>query len=249
MKQTSTHIQAASLIRGALERADISPVVMEIEALGGRVYLAAGAVRDAIRSSICPTQPYLPRDFDLAIDRLDQRSFAHVLTRHGAHPNRYGGFRGGFSGHQADFWRLEQTTGIVQHGVRATLPNMLRTFVLNVNAAAFEFHTGRFHDLGSEEAIFSGILDLLPNALLHDEATFAAKALILATLFNSRLAPGLAEFVLKHHSDPALRHEAAKARLPVETALTIRDQCAEDYFHHERAHRPHDVRRRLPNSQ
>lgn len=248
MKQTTPNIQASSHIRDALQRADALPLLTEIEALGGEVYLAAGAVRDAIRSSICPSFRYRPRDFDFAIGNLDRQAFEGVLSEHGAHPNRHGGFRASFSTHQADFWRLSEAAGIVQHGVPATLTNMLRSFVLNVNAVAFELRTGLVRDLGSEQALSSGVIDLVPGALLHTESTFAAKALILATRFNLRLTPALAEFVLQHHSIPALRHEAAKAKLSVRTALAIWDRCAKESFTHERDHRSHDTSRRVPDS-
>lgn len=193
---------------------EVGALIEAVWKCGARPLVFAGSVRDAVRWTQLEVEGgnRLPRDFDVGILGMSRRSFDNLLGDLGAVRNRYGGYRVLERGHPAiDVWRLEETWGLRITNSSASLINVLRSFVLDVNAIAFDPHTELFYDWGSIRAITARSLGIAREPILHSHSTFAAKALLSSMRWSASLTPELARFVRRYLDINALAYEAKKA--------------------------------------
>jgi hypothetical protein len=176
-----------------------------------RPLLFAGAVRDAIFTVEHGMPISLPRDFDIGLLGMPRKIFDGFLGELKAQPNRYGGYRlEQQTSTPIDVWRLEETLGIRIHEAPCAVTNVLRSFVLDVNALVFDPLAGLFQDCGAIAAIQARRINLVAGALLHSTATFAAKAVVTATRFSLETAEPLTHFISNHHLPSTTTYEATK---------------------------------------
>jgi hypothetical protein len=199
---------ARDLLLSAIAGTGIGPICTRVLRRGGYPVVFAGAVRDAILT-IETGATFKPRDFDIGIVGMNRAAFRSAFMHQGA-ANRHGGFRLERRGICVDAWRVEDTVGIRALRVPCTVTNILRSFVLSLNAVAFDPQSGRFFDEGCLDAVKSREVRLVERPLLHDEDTFSAKALISEVRFNFTVNPLLRNFTKAFLSRNALAHEAAK---------------------------------------
>jgi hypothetical protein len=107
-----------------------------------------------------------------------------------------------------DLWRLEDSVGLRKTHTARTLENMLRTFNLNCNAIALNLGTGVLTDAAG--SVRQKHVGFVPNAIVHSEPTFAAKALVSHLRFSWPICSDVQSFVSKHLDHAALLHEALK---------------------------------------
>jgi hypothetical protein len=205
--------EGAHLLVSQLDRAGAVPLLEYLAARGWSPTVFAGAVRDVFASLEWGVDLYAPRDFDLAVTGCSAYEFRSTLSALGAVRNRYGGFRLLLRGAPPfDIWRMRDTCGVRLHGVPASVTNVLRSFVLNVNAIAYDYCNREFTDLGCVSALRSKRLNVVENTLLHDHDVFAAKAILLVARFELEAAPALRDFTRVHSRVAALNHEIGKMR-------------------------------------
>lgn len=179
---------------------------------GGHPMLFAGAVRDALEVIETGRQYSAPRDFDIGVVGLGREVFDEVLRDRGASINRFGGYRL-LTGDSPplDVWRLEETLGVRLNQAPLTVGNVLRSFVISLNAVAFDPISAIFYDCGALASMRSRRLDFVRGCLLHSYQTFAAKAALSSIRFSMDLQPELMRFSLTHGEESALLHETQKA--------------------------------------
>lgn len=188
--------------------ADLDSVIRELT--DGKIYLLAGAVRDALLSVIRGVGIHT-NDFDVAVMGVSETLFHRTAARLEGKRNRHGGYRIKLrSGNDLDLWRIEDTLGLRQGLQEANLRNVLRSFVLDINAVAFDFQTNSFLDLGAARAIHQSRIDLLPEAILHSQSSFSSRAILLALRLSFGLSDRLAQFVRLHFEPAAFRYELKK---------------------------------------
>ncbi|HEY6252373.1 MAG TPA: hypothetical protein VI685_20655 [Candidatus Angelobacter sp.] len=176
---------------------------------GARIYVLAGALRDAIAQDLGQQQS-TPRDFDIAVGNVKREAFDEVLQSFGM-LNRHGGYMLSAPGAPNwDVWRLEESIGLRKTGARCSLETVLRTFNLDCNAIAMDLSTGLFLDAGAIEAIRRRRVNFAESALHHSHGTFAAKALLLDLRLGYRLSPEMRSFVRRWLESDSLLHEARK---------------------------------------
>jgi hypothetical protein len=209
--QRHKQYDAENQMLALLACADTQGLIRQFHQKRGRVYVFAGAVRDVLTWQEHGGKPCLPRDLDVGVSGLPKVDFDQIMTEAGAIANRFGGYRWKLQNSPPwDVWRLEDTIGLRLTRTRFSLENVLRSFVLDCNALAFDIDTGEFLHLGGLESIRHKRVDIARHAILHSQATFAAKALMLELKHSQSLSPALMVFV-KHHLDRnALLHEAQK---------------------------------------
>jgi hypothetical protein len=177
-----------------------------------RPLVFAGAVRDAIFTVEHGLTSVTPRDFDVALVGSSREVFDGLLRDLGGQPNRYGGYRLPYSAAQPiDVWRLEETLGLRIHRAPCEVANVLRSFVLDINAIVFDPLSGYFHSRGAVEAIRKRRIGLVEGALIHSTATFAAKALLSGMRFSFSLSEPLNRFVRRYLDPGVTTYEATKA--------------------------------------
>src|SRR5262249_48782308 len=158
--------------------------------------LFAGAVRNAIFEIEHGVALGLPRDFDVGLIGTPRKAFDGLLTDLGARPNRYGGYRlTPPSAPPIDVWRLEETLCLRVHNAPCEVVNVLRSFVLDINAIVFDPLSGFFQGCGAVEAIRARRVGFVADVLVHSHATFAAKALLSAIRFSFDVTAPLERFV------------------------------------------------------
>ena len=133
-------------------------------------------MRDVIAERLKEWPIKAPRDVDIGVAGLHKKLFAEVMKSYKAKPNRYGGYRlyWGNSPYW-DIWRIEETVGLKKSTETKSVENVLRSFVLDCNAIAYDILRDRFLDLNARSSIVRGEISLLRNAILHDEPVFAER--------------------------------------------------------------------------
>jgi hypothetical protein len=186
-------------------------LLRELQTHDGQIYVLAGAVRDALALEFEGTGTGTPRDIDVAISGVSRDFFDSVVQAH-ATKNRHGGYvLAGQGAPSWDVWRLEESIGLRKTGTACSVESVLRTFNLDCNAVALELRTGTLIDAGASEAIRKRQVGFVPDAIVHSEATFAAKALLSQLRFSYTVDIGLQKFVAKYLTGDALLHESLKA--------------------------------------
>jgi hypothetical protein len=185
-----------------------------------RIYVLAGAIRDALTCEYEGTGEGTPRDVDIAISSVSRELFDSVFTAHAVR-NRHGGYV--LTGQILptwDVWRLEDSVGLRKTNTDCTVENVLRTFNLSCNAIALNIRTGVLTDAGAIDSVRDKHVAFVRNAIVHSEPTFAAKALLSQLRFSCTIDSELQSFVSKHLNRSALLHESLKAfpGLPVLTS-------------------------------
>jgi hypothetical protein len=209
------------LLFSALEKSDYSVLIDSILHLGGRPIIFAGAVRDAMLAVETGNAQFRPRDFDIGIEGLEKKAFQKLFDSLGANANRYGGYHINRDGlPPIDVWRLEETCGIRLLKVPYHQVNVLRSFLINLNAIAFDAHTGFVYDHGCLKTIKSKQVDLVPDALLHSHATFAAKSFLISLRFGLPLTSNLQDFVGTFIEPESFWHEFNKIFGEAENTFT-----------------------------
>ena len=196
-----------------------SSLLEELLKRDAKIYVLAGAVRDAI-ASLCEGQGHgAPRDFDLGVAGINNEDFNYILAAFGL-KNRHGGFVLREQGRSTwDVWRLEDSIGLRKTGSIFSLENVLRSFNLDCNAIALDLKTGMFIDAGAIESIRRMRVGFVESAISHSHATFAAKALLAQLRFRYSLSHPMQRFIRRHLEKDTLVYESLKA-FPTLTALS-----------------------------
>ena len=209
------HNRAADLILGRLWHTKGAVVISRAESHGAHPMLFAGAVRDAFRAC-SESATYSPRDFDIGIHGMPRALFDQLLQRLGGQQNRYGGYLlsdqpgEGLIETRLDVWRLEETCGLQLLGVPYTVENTLRSFILDLNAVAFDPHSAVFYDLGSQLSLQRKRVDFVDRPLIHSHTSFSARAIVLADRFGFSLTPRLQRFADSHYDEVLTAREYRK---------------------------------------
>jgi hypothetical protein len=218
--------QAGEILGVQVSHPEITELFRFVAKHSGQSFICAGAVRDSLLTAL--TQQLLqPRDIDICIQGLSTIQFRILGERLGAVPNDYGGYcTKTASGMEVDFWLAKNTTGIKFHNVSPSIRNVLRSFVLDLNAVSFDPITRKFCDHGALSAIRRKQIGFVKPALFHSEANFAARAVLLSRKLGFQLSAELSEFVSEWLDAPSLQHQLKKlapAELSQEAALILRD--------------------------
>lgn len=177
----------------------------------GAPIVFAGAVRDALWSIEVGVGGFKPRDFDIGVLGMSRGRFHALLRDLGGARNRYGGYRLTTSSRRAvDIWRLEDTWGLRATNAAYSIDNVLRTFVLDINAIAFDLSRRVLFDEGSLDSIRSRTLGLVQGALLHSAPTFAAKAIVTAVRFSLTISASLVSLIETYLDRKTLAYESSK---------------------------------------
>jgi hypothetical protein len=176
-----------------------------------KVYILAGAVRDAIASLYDNRADGVPRDFDIGIAGINREDFNYVLTAFGVR-NRHGGFLLREARLPSwDVWRLEDSIGLRKTGTPFSLESVLRSFNLDCNAVALDIKTGIFVDAGAIESIRRMRVGFVESAIGHSRTTFAAKALLVQLRFGYSVSAPIKCFIKRHLEKDTLLYESLKA--------------------------------------
>jgi len=215
-----------------LEDSGVLPLLEMLGRSGARPHVCAGAVRDVYFCLERDGRKIKPRDIDVVTFSIRQERLNEIAVSCGATANRYGGYSFSSSnGPSIDVWTAESTCGVVAWGAAPTLRNVLRSFVLNLNAVAFDFTTSRFFDWGCVRAIRQSRLAFVDDVLMHDQDIFAAKALISATRFQLAPTHGVVRLVKLYSVDSTIRHELRKTRTRLCPTLNVRS-LRENFLSH-----------------
>ena len=175
-----------------------------------KIYVLAGALRDAIAALYEGRGDGLPRDFDIGIAGIQKEDFKDVLAAFGVR-NRHGGF---VLREQKmptwDVWRLEDSIGLRKTGSVFTIENVLRSFNLDSNAIALEVKTGVFTDAGAIKSIRRMEAGFVESAIRHSPTTFAAKALLIQLRFGYSVSVPMERFIKRHLEKDTLLYESRK---------------------------------------
>ena len=189
----------------------VREIMSSVRSLGGRPFLCAGAVRDALRGTLTGIA-LRPRDYDIAIAVVSHEHFDAFAASLGARRNQYGGYQvSARDGLNVDLWRIEDTVGVLANGCRPTITNVLRTFVIDLNAVAYDPTENVLHDQGCLGALHRREIGFVRNALLHDHSNFAGRALALQYRFPFRLSCELRDFVAGWYDSAEAERQKAKA--------------------------------------
>src|SRR5258706_14290715 len=99
-------------------------------------------------------------DIDVGVGGLARSTFDQVLSSFSATPNRYGGYMF----HcvvPLDIWRLEQTCGILLSRSTPSPMNVIRSFVLGINAIMYDLRSETLLDYCSVACVRSRTLPFL----------------------------------------------------------------------------------------
>jgi hypothetical protein len=193
-----------------------------------KVGIFAGAVRDAVAAAEFGWEVSQPRDWDIGVSNISQKDFHGILAELGGIQNHYGGYKLLLNGIVPwEVWRVEDTVGLRIRNAPRTLENVLRSFVLSSNAIVFDLDEEHFYDQGVLRSIASRKIEILSDAIIHDNEVFAAKALTLSFRFPFRLGPKALTHVRRHLTETALLHELQKinSSLAIYQPKTAKAQC------------------------
>jgi hypothetical protein len=189
---------------------------------GAKITIFAGAVRDTILAREYGLTSVEPRDWDIGIAGIPRREFDGLLCEVRGLKNRYGGFKLLSRNCQTwELWRQEDTVGLRKTKSSFSLKNLLRSFVLQCNAIAFDLDKGFFHDHGALRSIARSEISVLEDAIMHDWEVFAAKALTLTFRRPLKLDTQMERFVFTYLKHKAVVHEIRKAYLTTEILFGV----------------------------
>jgi hypothetical protein len=189
-----------------------SELLQHLLSRGARISVFAGGVRDTILAEECGLPQVRPRDWDIGISHISREEFEGILNEQGGTKNRYGGYKLFSKTSQSwELWRQEDTVGLKKTKSPFSIENVLRSFVLSCNAIAFDIDKGHICDHGALRSIVLCELTILEDAIMHDCALFAAKALTLAFRRPLKLSTVSENFVRKNLEIQNLVHEFGKA--------------------------------------
>jgi len=204
------HESACRLLEMQCRASGLREIMSSTRLFGGRPFLFAGAVRDALFASLTGITSR-PRDYDIGIARVRRDRFEAFATCLGAEPNQYGGYHlTARDALRVDLWRIEDTVGVLVHACRPTIMNVLRSFVIDLNAVAYDPTEKVLQDHGCLEALCRREIGLVRDALLHDHSNFAGRALALQHRFAFRLSKELREFVAAWYDSAEAERQRAK---------------------------------------
>ncbi len=218
-----------------LEQSEALPVLEVLAQAGAQPHVCAGAVRDVF---FCLERGIEsePRDIDIVTFGIGREPLNDLAVSLGASPNRYGGYSFRKANHSSvDVWAADVTCGVVACRAAPTLRNVLRSFVLNLNAIAFEFGTTKFFDMGCISGFRQNQLGLVDDALMHDEDIFAAKALISATRFGLGPSSAVTSLFALNADNYTIRREFGKTETLLGPATNI-ESLGENFFSNSRHH-------------
>lgn len=173
-------------------------------------YVFAGAVRDALWS-VLHRRKLIPKDYDIGIGGLTESEFINLGLKIKGEPNRYGGYKVRSSiGPTFELWRLECTVGVVLNHEKANVENVLRSFILDVNAIGFDLKNKIMIDNGSLNALKKRQIDLVATPLFHNHSIFAARAILLALRLSFTLSLNLQGFIQEFFDRKAFAYELEK---------------------------------------
>ena len=216
MKSTKFPVSVINELRRPFDMPEIRIVLDTLHDSGGHVAFYAGAVRDALLRHETGNVTCQPRDLDIGVQGISRRDFDGLMCEFGGTKNRYGGYKlVPYPTLQMDIWRLEDTLGLhLTKTPFVSVENVLRTFVLDCNATAYDPYREIVYDLGAQQAIRNRRIGLLHRALLHSKGIFAAKAICLRLRFGLNWTTDT-EFFAKQNCTPiTMLHELSK--LPLE---------------------------------
>lgn len=191
---------------------DCASFLDKLLSAGASVYLTAGAVRDTLSRIEAGSSVPRPRDLDFCVADLPRSAFDRLCTECSGTRNRFNGYRlRTAAGVSLDVWRQEESIGLRRTGAPSSLANVLRSFVVDCNAVAFDVDTGFFYDHGGLRAIEDRTMGFAQSAILNSHDVIAAKALVLSFRNGLALGPEFADYIVRNISDARLRREAYKA--------------------------------------
>ncbi len=212
IEEAILYVMTGQLLRKQCRENGLQNLMSRFACLGGKPILFAGAVRDALYSVYTDT-PIQPRDYDVGIARMTRHRFKSLNKKLGGERNRYGGYQyRDLNGLNVDIWRIEDTVGISVHRCNATISNVLKTFVLDVNAIAFDPMEDRFYDEGCLRSFLDHEISFVQGALLHDHYNFAARALSLSYRFQFQLSSKLCQFTTEWFDQRECTRQELKLR-------------------------------------
>lgn len=178
---------------------------------GGHPFVMGGAVRDVVAQELTSWPARPSRDVDVGVAGLRRERFTGIMKAYKGKRNHYGGYRFcSNNGPSWDVWRIEDTVGLKGSQEAKSVENVLRSFVLDCNAIAYDILQDCFLDLSARASILRAELSLIRGAILHDEPIFAAKALVCRFTLPMNLSPILTRFVGAHLTRSSLKHELSK---------------------------------------
>jgi hypothetical protein len=89
--------------------------------------------------------------------------------------------------------------------------SVLRSFVIDLNAIAYDPTDNVIHDEGCLAALVRGEIGIVRGAIMHDHANFAGRALSLKSRFDFRLSRELQDFVAQWSDSAEAERQIAKA--------------------------------------
>jgi len=187
-------------------------IMVGIRALEARPFLFAGAVRDALYTTLTGIVTR-PRDYDIGISMICRDRFDAFASSLGAKRNRYGGYQfHACDGLNVDLWRIEDTVGVLANACKPTITNVLRTFVVDLNAIAYDPTDNVVFDQGCLEALRRREIGFVRVPLLHDHSNFAGRAVCLQSRFAFQLSRELRHFVAEWYDSVEAERQHAKTQ-------------------------------------
>jgi hypothetical protein len=207
--QLNTKLQRA--LSDLFENSGATSPCLKLKKKGASIAIFAGAIRDAFIAQERPTNYAFPRDIDIGVGAISRNIFDSIMHSYDAVPNRYGGYKLPLDNSTLEFWRLEETVGLTKFGIECNLINVLRSFVLDCNAIAYDPFSRTCIDSGAYHAIKNSRIGFVRNAILHDEGFFASKALLLSFRLGFRPSAAVKKFVALHCTQESVQHEIQKS--------------------------------------
>jgi hypothetical protein len=163
-------LRAPHLLTRALDRFFTGPMGEDFRRVLGSLpsvyetYVVGGVVRDLLLGQLRMIHKPI-RDIDLVVQGApDREVLEHLLSDFNFRTNRMGGlkFRASSEGVYFDLWRIEDQVELSSSsGPPYTVEQLLRHFLLDIDAVAWNPRTGDLYDYGCLRAITAGAIDLV----------------------------------------------------------------------------------------